>query len=108
LRESYHLSIRLGSDSPIAGSPLENKILLEGGLVQAAHTRLVVTYTTLTAGETYTFTIEAQDAFQNVVLNTQDKIDFAVLGAGSLGSTVLHADMEYLFHHYEATFSLAE
>ena len=67
----------------ILGSPLENKILVRSGLVQAAHTHVVRSFDPLTAGETYVFTIQAKDIFENVVLHSEDVINFELRGPAS-------------------------
>jgi hypothetical protein len=85
--DSYDLTVELedsgGSRAEIVDSPLENKILVSSGLVQAAYTNIVTSYDPLTAGVTYVFTIVARDIFENIVLNSDDKINFEIRGPES-------------------------
>jgi len=91
----------------IAASPLLNKILVVPGLVQAAHTYLVTSQDTLTAGISYTFDIRAKDIYENTVVNSQDLIDFKLLGPdGATGATETAATVEYQFELHAATFTL--
>ena len=53
--ESYTLEVMLGVNTDIVESPLENKILVKPGTVQAAYTHLETSLSTLTAGELNTF-----------------------------------------------------
>lgn len=115
IAESYDLTVALedagGAAAEIVDSPLENKILVSSGLVQAAYTEIVTSYDPLTAGITYVFTIQAKDIFQNVVLNSEDKISYELRGPeSSLLSEIreFSASMEYRFQLHEATFDLLE
>lgn len=113
IAESYDLKIELedgaGGWEEILGSPLESKILVRSGLVQAAHTHIVTSFEPLTAGETYVWTIQAKDIFENVVLNSEDRINFEIRGPESSILTDIHefsAGMEYRFQLHEATVRL--
>jgi hypothetical protein len=69
----------------------------------------VTSYDPLTAGETYVFTIQAKDIFQNVVLNSEDRINFELRGPASSIPSEMHefsAGMEYRFQLHEATVRL--
>ena len=69
----------------------------------------MTSYDPLTAGETYVFTIQAKDIFENVVLNSEDLIKFELRGpASSVLSEIYEysAGMEYRFQLHEATLRL--
>ncbi len=106
--EPYDLSIKLSSTTPIVGSPLQNKIAVRGGLVQAAYTGLVMSFSRQTAGVNYTYEIQAQDIFHNIEVNTRDKIDLEILGPKGASSALTYAHVEYRFALYAATFSLLQ
>lgn len=106
IQDSYDLTITLDSGSQIMSSPLTNKILVVPSLVQAAYTHLETSLSTLVAGVTYEFTIEAMDIFSNVVLGSTDWIQYEISSVERPDDTYVLANMTYEFHLHRAVFHL--
>jgi hypothetical protein len=75
--EAYTLDLILDdvSEDHIVYSPITNIDILHSD-VQAYYTELILKSSVITAGETHTWQIEAQDFYENVVVGTDELFGF--------------------------------
>lgn len=105
--EAYTLDLMLddSTEEHLVGSPINN-IDVFASDVQAYYSDLIVKSPVITAGETHTWQIEAQDIFENVVVGTEDLFGFQIADLADSQATVKEVSVEYHFSLYHATFSL--
>jgi archaellum component FlaF (FlaF/FlaG flagellin family) len=108
IEQPYDLKVQMPGDAHILDSPMNDRIRVNGTLVQAAYTRLTAAIPTLTAGVPYTTQIQTKDIFGNVILGSKDHVGFQVRSNdASITKVLVHdAQVEYLFELYAATFTL--